>query len=48
VSNVPWITTTASGTGNGIVGYSVAANTTGVGRTGVITIGGQPFTIYQP
>jgi hypothetical protein len=47
-SNNPWITITggASGTGNGNVGFSVAANT-GAARTGTITAGGQTFTINQ-
>ena len=48
VSNAAWITITAgaSGTGNGTVGYSVAANT-GAARTGTVTIGGQAFTVNQ-
>ena len=48
VSNISWITITAgaSGTGNGIVTYSVAANT-GPQRTGTVTIGGQTFTVTQ-
>jgi uncharacterized protein (TIGR03437 family) len=48
VSNVPWITIAsgASGTGNGTVGYTVAADT-GASRVGVITIAGQPFTVTQ-
>lgn len=48
VSNAAWITVTsgASGTGNGTVGYSVAANL-GAPRTGTITIGGQTFTVNQ-
>ena len=43
-----WITITsgATGSGNGTVGYSVAANT-GPARTGRITAGGQTFTIEQ-
>jgi hypothetical protein len=43
-----WITITggASGTGNGTVGFSVAANT-GPARTGTITVGGRIFTITQ-
>ncbi|MHB8909552.1 MAG: BACON domain-containing protein [Syntrophales bacterium] len=51
VSNAPsWITIaagSASGTGNKTVAYSVAANATGVGRTGTITIGGRTFTVTQ-
>lgn len=47
-SNVGWITITsgASGTGNGTVGYSVEANTGGA-RNGTLTIGGQTFTLNQ-
>ena len=47
-SNAAWITITsgASGTGNGTVGYSVAANT-GAVRAGTITIAGQTFTVNQ-
>jgi hypothetical protein len=48
VSGVPWITVTsgAAGTGNGSVGFSVAANT-GAERTGTLTIGSQTFTVTQ-
>ncbi|HMV47227.1 MAG TPA: M12 family metallo-peptidase [Blastocatellia bacterium] len=48
VSNDSWLTVTggATGTGNGVVGYSVAANT-GNARTGTITIAGQTFTVNQ-
>ncbi len=48
VSNAGWITVTsgASGTGNGTVSYSVAANT-GSARNGSITIAGQTFTVSQ-
>lgn len=47
-SNDGWITITsgASGTGNGVVAFSVAANT-GVARTGTITVAGQTFTVNQ-
>ena len=47
-SGVPWITVTsgASGTGNGPVGFSVAANT-GSARSGTMTIAGQTFTVNQ-
>jgi hypothetical protein len=43
-----WITITggASGTGNGTVSFSVAANS-GPARTGTITVGGRLFTITQ-
>jgi hypothetical protein len=46
VSNVSWLTTTSSGTGNGVVNYSVGANT-GNSRNGTITIGGQTFSVFQ-
>lgn len=42
-----WLTTTDSGTGNGTVQYSVAANTTGASRTGTISVGLQNFTVTQ-
>ncbi|MCM3871930.1 MAG: DUF4214 domain-containing protein [Pyrinomonadaceae bacterium] len=48
VSNAVWITVTSgsTGSGNGTVGYSVAANT-GAARIGTITIAGQIFTVNQ-
>src|SRR6185369_329753 len=48
VSNDAWITITSgsSGSGNGSVGYSVAANVGGT-RNGTITIAGQTFTVTQ-
>ncbi len=46
-SNDAWITgVTASGTGDGTINYTVAANT-GPARSGTITIGGQTFTVNQ-
>ena len=47
-SNVAWVTVTsgASGTGNGAVVFSVAANPGSV-RTGTITVAGQTFTVTQ-
>ncbi len=46
-SNVSWITgVTASGTGNGNVTYTVAANA-GPERTGTLTLAGQTFTVTQ-
>ncbi|MQA28987.1 MAG: hypothetical protein GEU82_03985, partial [Luteitalea sp.] len=47
-SNAPWITVTsgASGSGNGTVGFAVAANA-GDARTGTLTIAGQTFTVAQ-
>ncbi len=41
------ITSGTSGVGDGVVGYSVAANTTAFTRTGTISVGGQTFTITQ-
>jgi hypothetical protein len=38
--------TGASGTGNGVVAYSVAPNLGGA-RTGIITVAGQTFTVTQ-
>ena len=48
VSNDGWITITggASGSGNGTVAYTVAANL-GLARTGTMTIAGQTFTVSQ-
>jgi hypothetical protein len=48
-SDSSWITVTsgASGTGNGTVSYSVAANQTSSPRTGTINVGGQIFTVTQ-
>jgi hypothetical protein len=49
VSNDSFITITdgSSGLGNGIVSYTVAANTNTTVLTGSITIGGQTFTVTQ-
>ena len=49
VSNTDWITVTSgtSGSGNGGVSYSVAANTGTASRTGTLTIAGQTFTVTQ-
>jgi hypothetical protein len=46
-SDSPWLTTTSSGTGNGTIAFVVAANTSTVGRSGKITVGGQQFTATQ-
>ena len=48
-SSAAWVTITsgATGSGNGTVGYSVAANPTTSSRTATLTIGGQSFTITQ-
>jgi hypothetical protein len=37
----------ASGTGNGTVSYTIAANSTPAQRTGTLTIAGQTFTVTQ-
>jgi uncharacterized repeat protein (TIGR03803 family) len=44
-----WITISSgsSGTGNGTVSYTVAANTTTTSRGGTVTIGGQTLTVDQ-
>ena len=49
VSNAAWIVVTkgASGSGDGTVEFTVAANATGAARSGTITIGGQVFTVQQ-
>ena len=49
VSNDAWITVTAgaSGSANGSVSYSVAANAGTTSRTGTMTIGGQTFSVTQ-
>ncbi|HLJ45987.1 MAG TPA: BACON domain-containing carbohydrate-binding protein [Bryobacteraceae bacterium] len=47
--NVSWISISsgANGTGNGTVGYSIAASNSINQRTGTISVGGQAFTITQ-
>jgi len=49
ISNDAWITilSGASGTGSGVVSYSVASNNTGSSRRGTITIAGLTFTFAQ-
>ena len=49
VSNDNWITVTSGniGSGNGPVIFTVAPNTTTLGRTGTITIAGQTFFVSQ-
>ena len=49
VSNVSWITITSgsSGTDDGTVRYTAAANTTGNSRIGTLTIAGQTFTLTE-
>ena len=48
VSNASWIQITAgvSGSGNGVVSYTVAPNT-GAARTGTLSIAGRAFTVTQ-
>ena len=48
-SGVDWITITsgASGSGDGMVTYTVAANTSTTGRTGTMTVAGQTVTVTQ-
>lgn len=48
-SNVSWITFPSGdmGIGKDTVNYSVALNTTGFPRTGMITVGGKGFTVKQ-
>ncbi len=49
ISNVPWITidSGASGSGNGRVGFSVAANSDISGRVGTVSLAGQTLTVTQ-
>lgn len=47
VSSVSWITTSSSGSGNGTINYTVAANTATTARSGTITAGGQTLTVNQ-
>jgi hypothetical protein len=49
VSNSGFLTVDSGtpGTGNGTVGYSVAANVTTSSRTGTITVAGKTFTVTQ-
>ena len=49
LSNAPWLTVTSSstGNGNGIVSFTVVANTGTQARTGSILISGQIFSVTQ-
>jgi hypothetical protein len=49
IANATWITVTsgASGTGNGTVGYTVAANVTTTARMGTLTVAGKTVTVNQ-
>jgi hypothetical protein len=48
-SKQPWITVTsgATGSGNGSVGFSIAPNPTTASRTGTVAIGGETLTVTQ-
>ena len=48
-SNATWLTITSgvTGSGNGTVNGSVAANTSTASRTGTLTVAGQTFTVNQ-
>lgn len=46
-SNANWIATNSSNTGNGLVTYTVAANTGTTSRMGTITVANQTFTVTQ-
>ncbi|HJQ71162.1 MAG TPA: zinc-dependent metalloprotease family protein [Blastocatellia bacterium] len=48
-SQTPWITVTSgsAGSGNGAVGFSVAANASGKGRSGTIRVAGKTFAVKQ-
>lgn len=46
-SNVAWITTTSTGSGNGTVNFTAAANPTSTQRVGTVTAGGQTHTVTQ-
>ncbi len=48
VSNAPWLTISgASGTGSGSFSYTAAPNASPTPRTGIVTVGGQTFTVIQ-
>ena len=49
VNTNDWVTITSapSGSGNGMVSYTVAPNPAGISRSGVVVIGEQNFTIVQ-
>jgi hypothetical protein len=48
-SGASWLTMTSAttGSGNGTIGYNVAANPNTSVRVGTISVGGQPFTVTQ-
>ncbi|HMS42675.1 MAG TPA: BACON domain-containing carbohydrate-binding protein, partial [Pyrinomonadaceae bacterium] len=45
--NASWISTFSTGTGNGVVNFSVLENYTDSLRTGTVKVGGRTFTITQ-
>jgi uncharacterized protein (TIGR03437 family) len=47
LSNSPWITTTSTGTNDGIINYTVVPNPCVSERRGFITVGTQQFTVDQ-
>ncbi len=49
ISNVNWISVTSGifGNGNGTVAYSVLSNSDSATRTGILTVGGNTFTVTQ-
>jgi hypothetical protein len=49
VSNVPWMSLVSGGqgSGDGLVEYDVAANTSSSSRTGTLTVAGRTFTVAQ-
>ena len=46
-SSASWLTTSSSGSGNGSVSYTVAANTANSSRTATLTVGSQILTVTQ-
>jgi len=46
-SNVPWLTASGAGPGNGTINYNVSPNLANTGRSGQITAGGQVFNVVQ-
>jgi hypothetical protein len=46
-SSAPWVTTSSSGTGNGTVSFTVAANASTQARAAIITVGNKFFSVTQ-
>ena len=46
-SNASWLHTAASGSGNGLAGFTFDANNSGATRTGTLTVAGQTLTVTQ-